>query len=160
MGYGKKLSEVCPTLLLGPTFLPCPSDEGWGGPFLFPSCSLGHSLWGTNWVTLYFPPCSWITLKKNKPEKTWKWEGMVPHLVYSDCMFEDQDEESTQVPQLHKNCPASAHFWALAYVSRSWGKVAVFHQSTLSFHCVFNELCPGFCLQVSSQKTGCAITKA
>lgn len=81
---------------------------------------------------------------------------MVSHLVYSDCTFEDQDEGSTQAPRFPsfvKNCPASAHFWALAYISSSWGKVAVFHQSTLSFHCVFDELCPGFCLEASNQQT-------
>lgn len=81
---------------------------------------------------------------------------MVSHLVYSDCTFEDQDEGSAQAPRFPsfvKNCPASAHFWALAYISSSWGKVAVFHQSTLSFHCVFDELCPGFCLEASNQQT-------
>lgn len=54
---------------------------------------------------------------------------MVSHLVYSDCTFEDQDEGSAQAPRFPsfvKNCPASAHFWALAYISSSWGKVACF----------------------------------
>jgi len=94
MSYGKKISVVCPTRLVGSTFLSCPSNEAWSGPFLFPSSKPGHSHWGTNWMTLYFPPCSWINFKKSND--TWKWEGMVPLLVCFDCMFEDQDKESAQ----------------------------------------------------------------
>lgn len=85
-----------------------------------------------------------------------KRDGSSPDLLWLHVWGPRLEEHpGTQVAQPHKNCPASAHFCALAYVSRNQGKVAVFHQSTLYFHCVFDELCPGFCLKASNQKTGC-----
>lgn len=98
--------------------------------------------------------CSWITFKKNKKYLEVTRDGVSSGLLWLHVWGPRRGEcPGTQVPQLHKKLYCKCHFWASAYVSSSWGKVAVFHQSTLSFHCVFDELCPGFCLEASNQQT-------
>lgn len=125
---------------------------------LLPSCCPGHSHWKTNWGTLCFSPYSWITFKTYLGVRMDITSSVLLKLhVWGQRWGEHLGK---QFHRLHENCPANFYFSELAYICSSWGKDAEFHESTLAFHCVFDELCPVFCLKVSSQRTGCAITRA